>query len=329
MRIMIIILFAFLLFVLTTPRPTDQNYQWSDSWTSVARVFLYGYTYENAQAMEPFLSRDGKFLFFNSRNVGSNTSLHYGLFINATAVRYLGEVGGEANGPIPHLDAVPAMDKEYNFYWVSTRNYPQDYENLQQGVFDPIRGTVPMAEPVHGDFYIREPIWIVMDQEINVDGSLLFYVNALFDNPPGPIPLFSNISLAIRNEDGSFSEHPNAIAIMQTVNNVVDPSFLRYAPSSLGIDGLELYFTTRVNEQVVSGLFVATRDSRDAPFGMPQRIVIPPSSPSYIEPEAPTLSADGNLMMFSRIDCPVKQGCNYINIYSMQRQQTPDARVLE
>jgi len=167
-----------------------------------------------------------------------------------------------------------------------------------------------------------------MDQEINVDGSLLFYVNALFDNPPGPIPLFSNISLAVRNDDGSFSEHPNAIAIMQNVNNVVDPSFLRYAPSSLGIDSLELYFTTRVNEKVVSGLFVATRDSRDAPFGIPQRIVIPPGG-SYIEPEAPTLSADGNLMMFSRIDCPEKQGCNYINIYSLQRQQNQDARVLE
>jgi len=318
------------LYAVTTPQPTHQphNYNYSDEWGNCSRVLLYGYTYDYAQAMEPFLSRDGKYLFWNSVNTGSNTSLHYGFLLNATSVRYLGELGGQANGIIPHLDAVPAMTDNNDFYWVSTRNYPQDIENLQHGTFDPRYGTVPIATPVHGDFYIKEPgeIWIVMDQEINRDNSLLFYVNAHFADPPGPLPIFSNISLAVRNADGSFTEHQNAIEIMRTVNNVVAPTYLRYGPSSLGTDGLELYFTVRTGEEVVSALFVAKRDSRESPFGIPERIVIKSQSTEYLEPEAPTLSADGSLLMFSRIDCPIKVGCTRLYIYSMPRQ-TRDARV--
>jgi len=210
--------------------------------------------------------------------------------------------------------------KNIIFFWVSTRDYPQNKQNLQSGVFDPISGAVPRASHVVGDFYAKSQdcCWITMDQELNIDGSLLFFVNAFFPSPPGQIPLFSNISFAMRNPDGTWSEHPRAIQIMATVNNVVDPKQLRYGPSSLGVDGLELYFTVRVPEDVVSGLFVAKRSSRDSVFGVPERIQIPPSS-SYLEPEAPTLSTDGTLMMFNRLDCSGKTGCQYVNIYSMTR----------
>jgi len=237
-------------------------------------------------------------------------------------VKYLGQMGGQANGPIPHLDAVPSMDRNNIFYWVSTRNYPQVIENLQTGTFDPAFGSIPLARPVLGDIYIKSSPgqnWIVMDQEVNRDGSIMFYVNARFADPPGPNPVFSNISLATRNADGSFSKHPNAEEIMRTVNNVVDPIYLRYGPSSLGTEGLELYFTTRVNESVISGLFYAKRDTIDSAFGIPERIPIPVTPGRYIEPEAPTLSDDGSLLMFGRIDCPDKY-CQNINIYSMDRK---------
>eukprot|EP00992_Anisonema_acinus_P002234 TRINITY_DN10605_c4_g1_i1.p1 TRINITY_DN10605_c4_g1~~TRINITY_DN10605_c4_g1_i1.p1 ORF type:complete len:252 (+),score=73.97 TRINITY_DN10605_c4_g1_i1:73-828(+) len=249
----------------------------------------------------------------------------YARFINSTAVQYMGRIGGEANGPIPHLDAVPAMDEHNRFVWVSTRDYPENYANLQYGTFDADKGTIPVAHHLQGDIYVERPIWIVMDQELNRDGSLLFYVNAQFPNPPGALPLFSNISLAVRDGSG-FRKHPRAETIMAAVNAVVDPKALRYAPSSLGTKGLELYFTVRVPEQVVSGLFVAKRTSVDEPFGTPQRIPLPVGQ--YIEPEAPTLSRDGRLMMFSRIDCAYKVGCNYINVYKMDRLRAPDPEVL-
>jgi len=156
-----------------------------------------------------------------------------------------------------------------------------------------------------------------MDQEINIDGSLLFYVNAFFPFPPGPIPEFANISLAIKNSDGSWSEHPRAKEIMASVNNVVDPKQLRYSPSSYGKDGLELYFTVRVDEEVVSGLFVATRNSTEDVFGTPERIYID-DVPAYVEPEAPTISADGKILLFNRLDCDFHSGCTTENIYQME-----------
>jgi len=304
-----------------SPLLDQPNYTLSEEWINIQRVHLYDYTNDFGKAMEPFISRDGKYLFWNSINRGNNTSLHYGILVNTTAVKYIGPLGGQANGPIPHLDAVASMDKNNIFYWVSTRNYPQVIENLQTGTFDPALGSIPLAQPVLGDIYIKDPGWIVMDQEVNRDGSLMFYVNAQFTNPPGLIPIFSNISLAVRNTDGTFSKHPDAVEIMRTVNNVVDPTHLRYGPSSLGTDGLELYFTTRVMESVVSGIFYAKRDTRDSAFGIPERIVIPEMNPPtrYIEPEAPTLSDDGNILMFNRIDCPDKY-CQYINVYSLERK---------
>jgi len=295
------------------------SYKINQEWGPPSHVALNGYTYNNSQAMEPFLSRDGKWLFWNSRNEGNNVSLHYGLFINPNQVRYVNQVGGQANNPIPHLDAVPAMDIKNNFYWVSTRDYPQNPQNLQHGVFDPDTGKVPIASHVIGDFYAdnSQCCWIAMDQEINIDGSLLFFVNAFFPYPPGPVPAFSNISFATPNSDGTWSEHPRAVEIMASVNNVVSPFQLRYGPSSFGPDGLELYFTVRVSEPVVSGLFVAKRASLEDVFGPPERIPLP--NGSYLEPEAPTISADGSLMMFNRLDCDGKYGCHYVNIYSMKR----------
>eukprot|EP01123_Difflugia_compressa_P009881 TRINITY_DN3428_c0_g1_i1.p1 TRINITY_DN3428_c0_g1~~TRINITY_DN3428_c0_g1_i1.p1 ORF type:complete len:302 (+),score=32.74 TRINITY_DN3428_c0_g1_i1:66-908(+) len=270
--------------------------------------------------MEPFISRDNKWVFWNSRNVGNNVSLNYGSFVSSTYVIYINEIQGQANGPVPHLDAVPAMDSKYNLYWVSTRDYPQNAQNLQTGVFDPQTQSVPVASHVEGDFYIKSSncCWIVMDQEINIDGSLLFYVNAYFPYPPGAIPSFSNISLAIKNADGTWSQHPRAVEILASVNSVVSPTMLRYGPSSLGTDALEFYFTVRVNETVTSALFVAKRNSIDDVFGEPERIAMPYDY-TYIEPEAPTLSVDGSLMMFSRLDCQGKYGCINVNIYSMYR----------
>jgi len=146
--------------------------------------------------------------------------------------------------------------------------------------------------------------------------ALLFYVNALFDFPPGPTPVFSNISLAQKQPDGSWRKHPRAQEIMREVNNYL-PNQLRYAPSSTGTDGLELYFTIRVPEPVVSGIFVSRRNSINDPFGPPQRIPIPLDFGSYLEPEAPTISPSGDIMMFSRLDCESKVGCIRINIYAL------------
>jgi len=298
---------------------------WNYEWSKPVYLPLLQYS---TQAMEPFLDRTGQYLFWNGRNLGDDISLYWGKLSinnNTLVVNSLGRLTGFINGPIPHLDAVPSMDDSHNFYWVSTRDYPQNPENLMTGVFDYTMGGSNNVFHVPGTFYVigEACCWITMDQEINEDGSLLFYVNAFFPFPPGQIPQYSNISVAIRNpDDGSWMEHPRAKEILATVNNVVDPTQLRYSPASLGPDSLELYFTVRIpNDTSVSGLFVAKRTSKDDPFGAPERIFIPPGG--YLEPEAPTISKDGQTLMFNRLDCVDKYGCNDSNIYVMKRMAPP------
>jgi len=223
--------------------------------------------------MSAFFSRDGKWLFFSTQNTGNNISLHYAIILNTTFAQYMGQVGGQANGPVPHLDGVPSMDSNNTLYWTSTRDYPTIIQNLMYGTF--ANGSVAVANHLLGDIYIypSNKIWIVMDSEINADGTILFYVNAAFAVPPGPIPVFSNISIAIKNENGTFSRHPNAEAIMYSVNNVIDPTMLRFAPSSSGVNGLELYFTCQLpNSTEDTGLFVARRASTEDVFGEPEQI---------------------------------------------------------
>jgi len=291
-------------------------------WGEPQLVELSGYTEDSSQAMEPFLSRDGRWLFWNTRNEGENVSLHWGRVISPTQVQWMGLIGGQANGPVPHLDAVPAMDMNNNFYWVSTRDYPDDIQNLQTGQFNPTSGSIPVANHVRGDFYHSNSpqcCWIAMDQEINADGSLLFYVNAYFPFPPGPTPTFTNISFAVKNSDGTWSEHPRAAEIMASVNNVVSPAQLRYAPSSVGTQALELYFTVQIpDDSEGSGIFVATRNSSTDAFGEPERIEILDSQKFFVVPEAPTLSPDGSYMLFDRVDCD-DSGCNEVHIYQMAR----------
>jgi len=193
------------------------------------------------------------------------------------------------------------------------------------GVFDYTLGGSNNVNHVAGTFYVINQgcCWITMDQEINEDGSLLFYVNAYFPFPPGQVPQIANISVAIRNSDGSWMEHPQAKAIMASVNNVVNPTQLRYSPASLGPDSLELYFTVLIpNDPQGTGIFVAKRASKNDPFGPPERIYSITQEGGNIVPEAPTISKDGQTLMFNRMDCDVN-GCNSNNLYVMTRQPAP------
>ena len=73
-------------------------------------------------AMEPFISRDGNYLFFNSSNAAPTTSLFWATRINDVTFQYQGEMGGEVNSSGP-LDAVASMDSNGIFYFITTRSY--------------------------------------------------------------------------------------------------------------------------------------------------------------------------------------------------------------
>jgi len=63
----------------------------------------------HGDAMEPFVSTDGKYLFFNNRNdPATSTDLYFARRVNDTTFAFAGALAG-ANSP--ELDAVASMDR--------------------------------------------------------------------------------------------------------------------------------------------------------------------------------------------------------------------------
>jgi len=153
------------------------------SFGSEIEVTINGLSFD---AMEPFISPNGNYLFFNNLNDGINTKLYYATKINDSTFNYVGELTGTNQTTPPHLDAVADMDSNGNFYWTSTRNYPTELNNLFHGTFSV--GNVSDIERVQGDFNMNTPGWLVMDHGISLDGQFLYFNNARFDdvNCQGP-----------------------------------------------------------------------------------------------------------------------------------------------
>ncbi len=187
--------------------------------------------------MEPYISADGSILFFNSLNDSVDTSIYYAVKSGENKFISQGKLEG-VNGVEPHLDAVSTMSDDNTFYFISTRNYTNSYDNVYSGKYE--NGKVTGLEAVKGDFYIETPGWIVMDVEISRDGKTLYYVNAYFKES-GIVS--SKLGIAAKDgENNSFTKLSNSDEILQNVN---DPEYLVYA-AGISRDGLELYFT-RVN----------------------------------------------------------------------------------
>lgn len=170
----------------------SQNYP---TFGSEKPVTITGLSFD---AMEPFLSSDGNYMFFNSLNDGINTGLYYATRVNDTTFTYVGEVGG-VNYTAPHLDAVASIDSTNNFYWITTHNYPGTFDNLCHGSCT--AGTVTDTGRVHGNFNIYTPGWLIMDAGINYSGNLLYYCNAYFNNCN--IPCWATIGVASKGNDST------------------------------------------------------------------------------------------------------------------------------
>lgn len=245
-------------------------------------------------AMEPFISPDGKWLLFNNLNDGINTKLFYATRTNDSTFNFMGELNGPNQKTPPHLDAVADMDSLNNFYWTSTREYPADFDNLFLGIFN--EGSVTNIGRVHGDFYIYSPGWLIMDHGISYNGQELYYNNARFDGVcKGPCETF--IGVAQKLNDSTFNKLSNSDEILQNIN---DNNYIYYAPC-LSSDNLEFYYTRYLKGEVtVNTLFevcVAVRETPTDTFSPP--IVLFSELIANIV-EAPTLTADMQIMYYHK-----------------------------
>jgi WD40 repeat protein len=237
-------------------------------------VAIVGY---QGHAMEPFISRDGRYLLFNNLNDPSeNTDLHWAERVTATSFRYGGKIEGVNTGA---LEGVPTLDRNGTLYFVSTRSYKETLSTIYRAKFD--RGRTSGVELVKG-LSLMKPGMVNFDVEVSADGQFLYSVDG--DLTGGPVPKTADLFVAKRVGD-RFERLPDSARIMASVNT----SALEYA-AAVSSDGLELFFTRMTGALFWRKLTIehSTRSSADAPFG-PSRTIT--AITGFVE--APTVEGDG------------------------------------
>jgi hypothetical protein len=250
-------------------------------------VTINGFTID---AMEPHLHTNDNALFFNSLNDGVTTSLFFAVRNNDTTFTLVGQTPYVNQTATPRLDAVSSIDTMDNFYWVSTRGYPGNFDNLHRCRF--LQSGYTNFGRVHGDFYIYQPGYLIMDAAVSYYGDELIYCNAYFNNC-GNIPCAASMGIAQKINDSTFNKLPNTSALMVNINDTTN--YCVYAPN-LSEDGLELFYTRFLKTGSNTEILVATRSNTNAAFGTPSILV---SAPGLV-PEAPTVSSDKSKLYFHK-----------------------------
>jgi hypothetical protein len=247
------------------------------------RVTIEGY---DGDAMEPFVSRDGKYLFFNNLNEPKvDTNLHWADRIDDLHFKYRGELKGVNTAA---LEGVPSMDRDGNFYFVSNRSYDKTASTLYRGKFRD--GVISQIELVPG-VSLGRPGMVNFDAEISADGNTLYFVESQFSLFGQPI--WARILIARRSGSG-FVPDPSSESIMRAVNLMggANSDALIYAPAT-STSECELFFT-RVGPEGPA-IYRSTRAGKEKPFEAPQRLA---AIAGFVE--GPTLSADEHSLYYHK-----------------------------
>lgn len=248
----------------------------SVAFSNPQRVAILGY---EDDAMEPFVTRDGKYLFFNNSNDPSaNTNLHWAERIDDATFRYKGEIVGVNT---PALEGVPSMDRDGIFYFISNRSYDQTSSTVYRSKF--LAGVISRVELVPG-VSVAKPGIVNFDAEISADGNTLYFVESHFASGK---PKDARILMA-RRRGNAFARAEDSDSILRAVNE----GGFNYAPSTSASE-LEIFFT----HLGASGpaIYAATRSSTAERFGPAQKIQ---AISGFVE--APTLSADEKSLYYHK-----------------------------
>lgn len=293
MKIYFNLICILLLFLSCSSSDNDiDNSQTYPSFGSEINVTINGLSFD---AMEPFISPNGNYLFFNNLNDGINTKLYYATRVNDSIFNYVGELIGTNQTTAPYLDAVADLDVNGNFYWTSTRNYPTELNNLFHGTFS--NGNVSNIERVQGDFNMNTPGWLVMDHGISLDGQYLYFNNARFDEANCVGPCETTLGVAQKENRSTFTTLSHSDSILQNIN---DANYIYYAPC-ISSDNLELYYTRYlkgdITESTVFEICIAVRSNTSSNFSVP-KVLFSETIANLIE--APTLTVDKNIIYYHR-----------------------------
>ncbi|MFI5129794.1 MAG: hypothetical protein ACHQFX_07380 [Chitinophagales bacterium] len=284
------------LFVLSckAENPGKQNDSDLFQFSSPVKVVVQGYTGDN---MEPFISRDGHYLFFNNLNEPSvNTNIFYADRVNDSLFQYKGEVQGVNSAA---LDGVASMDSSGNFYFMSTRSYSQSFTTIYRGSFN--NGNVTALDTVSG-ISRHEPDMVNFDVEVSADANTLYFVDGRF-NASGQ-PQTADLVIAIKNGTG-FQRLANSDEILSAVNT----DELEYA-AGISNDELILFFTRvpSVTSGVFPRIFYATRTNKNIPFNKPNELM---GAEGFVE----AASFSGDSLIYYH-----KKGNTGFELYSIKRK---------
>ena len=267
---------------LTSLPPNGAPEKESRLYANPQAVEVAGY---DGQLMEPSLSADGKFLFFNNENAAEITKLYYAKRTGKLSFKLIGELPGANKGK---LSGAPALDSKGKLYFTTDRVYPDTFQATFTADFNGKGVTEP--KPVEGDITMEEPGVINMDVGVSPDGRDLYIARARFAIVGG-VPREADMLVA-RREGNAFKVDPDTDDIMKNINTRA----LEYA-AAVTADGKELYFTRASGKENLR-IMVATRKSAKDAFGEPQALT---ALDGFVE--APALSSDRSELFFhKRVD---------------------------
>lgn len=244
-------------------------------------VMIRGYA---GEAMEPHLTRDRRFLLFNSLNQPpTDTNLYYAERIGDLTFQFRGEIAGANTAS---LEGTPTTDRLGNLYFVSLRSYARTASTIYRARF--LDGRVSGVELVAG-VSRGVPVMVNFDVDVSPDGEALHFVDSRFRFGR---PKWAHLAVAARRGE-VFQRDPDSERLLRNVN----VRGLVYAPC-ISADGLRLFFT-RIDPDVQRGapaLYLAKRPDRASPFGLARRLTID----GFVE--GPALSPDGAWLYFHKRD---------------------------
>ncbi len=269
------------------------------AFTNPELVNIAGYT---GEVMEPFFSRDGRFMFFN--DMGDNKDIFYASYDAPTDVFTFEGAISVINTPA--VEGVPTLDNNGRFYYISTFNYPpggaQVFDTVYVGDFDPASPAVVNNLAVVPNLDEGVMGHLNFDVEVSPDGTMLYLVDGIFSG--NPFPDVSNFIYA-KDSGAGFVRAVDSAAIFTNINT----NDLEYA-ACISQDGLEFFFTRLEIATLETKNYRASRTSLTAAFGEPQEI---PLNGGFIE--APALSPDEKELYYHRRN----PGTNLFELYRVTR----------
>lgn len=247
---------------------------------------------------EPFISRDGKYLFFNTAHSENNKDLHYASR-SGTDWIYSGEIGPDLNDAI-EVQGNPTMDSFHNFFYIDS-----GVEHMViRGLFQESNGILGnvaefKAVPKRVVDISKGTLTGNMGVEVSRNGDFIFFSRAVwkFEGTEVITITGSDLKLIFRVNGNYVFDENESFKIMKNINT----SDLEYA-ASISSDGLELFFTRLLVSDLESGVFrsrimYSVRDSLNSPFG-PSVMIGSIGSDDFVE--GPAITDDGRELYYHK-----------------------------